>query len=548
MAGQRRSGSSELVNAVKDSDLDRVAAIINDAPHSKRGELLAQGLCVSCEQKKSVVVQRLLSLGADPCEKFSTRPPPLLIAVRLDLTNIVEQLLSRDGELEDSEIRHTLRRTAVTIAKSRAVAEMLIDRGVHIESRGKEKKTLIMDVGSPEVVRLLIDRHADLEAKDEKGRTALISTLTFDEDPTIAKILIERGANINAKDGRERNVLMTAVWMNRVEILKILVNHEVDVRAVDDRRRNALHHMALDTAKRRYEYRPDRRSGKKATQQEYDSQIVQLLLQTRIDPNAEDELGRTCIHWAAAEGCSGLLRVLFMSGQLEEKDPQKFDINAVERRSKTPLHLAAGSSHSSTVQALLQNGANVNAESDGFWTALHNACSSRMDSVDTVKQLLDAGAGLHRKIYNGRTPLHVAAKAGNVRIVRYFLTARRDIKRTVKDSFGNTPLLCAASIIHKNRDEIVRLLAPWNNAQNLSADAKEAAQLFRATVVDFGKDYETAAFHWTGNKVKTHSVYDLLYNQHPKDSKAPAVSTLSDSADPNGFRWIHRKFPKHNTF
>ena len=39
-------------------------------------------------------------------------------------------------------------------------------------------------------------------------------------------------------------------------------------------------------------------------------------------------------------------------------DDGKFDVNTLERRSKTPLHLAAGSSHNATLQILLQNAAN----------------------------------------------------------------------------------------------------------------------------------------------------------------------------------------------
>ena len=127
-------------------------------------------------------------------------------------------------------------------------------------------------------------------------------------------------------------------------------------------------------------------------------------------------------------------------------------------------------------------------------------------------------------------------RARNVNIVRYLLS-RKDIKRTVRDSFGNTPLHCAASITHKNRNEIIRLFAPWNNSHNLSPDAKQAAQLFIATtIVDFSENLDSEHFGWTGNTVTKESLFDLLYNSDSTGTKGPSASADSD---PDGFRWIH---------
>ena len=244
---QRRSGKSDLVKAVRENHVACVTNIINDAPATERKGLLAQGLCVSCELSKLGMIQQLLSLGADPSEKFGSRPPPLLIAVKLDLAEVVRQLLNNGSQRDDTEIWRTLRRTEVTMAKSRDVAQLLIDYGVDVmHSLGKQSKTLLMEIRSPAVVEVLIEKRASLEAKDDEGRTALMMSLVIDEDPAVAKLLVECGADIEAKDNEGRNILMTAVWMNRVELLKVLIGRQVNVNAVDYRGRNVLHHLASD--------------------------------------------------------------------------------------------------------------------------------------------------------------------------------------------------------------------------------------------------------------------------------------------------------------
>ena len=536
MAQAQPVGSSYLVQAIKANDVDRVrTAVSSAASGTERESLLAQGLSVACEQNRPDVVQRVLSLGADPKRKFGNRPPPLLIAVVRDLKGIVHHLLESEKWNQNAELRRDLQRTALTTAKSRDIAELLIENGANIRSTGKEGKTLLMDVRCPAVVKLLIEKNVTVEAKDSDGRTALMNTLIADSDPAIAMLLIHQGrADIEARDNKDRTILMTAVWKSRTGVLKLLLDRRVDVHAVDNKGRTALHHIASDK-KRTYEYRSDLPASKKPAQQELDQCILDELLKARIKPEARDKLGRTCLHWAAANGCSGLLKIFLKTN--------RFPVNAVERRSKTPLHLAATLGHSQCLQFLLNEGASVHAESDGEWTPLHCACESSRDSVNAVTMLLDYGAVLHRKTRSGATPLHVAAAAGNIAVVN-FLLRRPDVKRATRDSFGNTPLLRAASVMHKNREEIVKLFAPWNNLDSLSKEAKQAAQLFQATVVDFGEEFDRKGFGWTGSSVKTTSVFDLLYGQDPVDTAKSQTPAVPQDSKPDTFRWIH--FPANN--
>lgn len=305
----------------------------------------------------------------------------------------------------------------------------------------------------------------------------------------------------------------------------------------------------------------------------------------------KDNTGRTALHWAASLGSSGVLELLLQS--------RRFDVNALEQRSKTPLHLAATNGDIKSVEVLLcEPDIDVNAESDGDWTVLHSACASKADPSLVVQKLISNQASVQRRTRTGLTPLHIAAEAGNVSTVRLLLD-HADVKRTARDGFGNTPLLSGAKTRHRNRDEIIKLFAPWNNLHTLSEDAKDAAKKFNATVVDFAgnrkskntdKSHTKPAASSTPEKTQTKdhaapgadrpqiikrtpsgleksqaksqttfgpskpkppkiqspSVFDLLYEKHPEDKNRPKIKTAIDekASDADGFRWIH--FPTNN--
>ena len=81
------------MKAIRNGDIDLVTFVIDAAPPNERDILVAQGLSVACEQNQYALVERMLSYGADPSQKFGNRAPPLLIAVTHDRPDIVKLLL-----------------------------------------------------------------------------------------------------------------------------------------------------------------------------------------------------------------------------------------------------------------------------------------------------------------------------------------------------------------------------------------------------------------------------------------------------------------------
>ena len=94
----------------------------------------------------------------------------------------------------------------------------------------------------------------------------------------------------------------------------------------------------------------------------------------------------------------------------------------------TPLHLAASMRSAETVDLLIQNGADVNAQNGNQSTPLHLAAASRLALEGTVvRLLLRHGANAHAKDSEGRTPLDIALLEGNSWIAK--LLSEHDARR-----------------------------------------------------------------------------------------------------------------------
>ncbi|KAF7595629.1 hypothetical protein BBP40_005377 [Aspergillus hancockii] len=322
----------------------------------------------------------------------------------------------------------------------------------------------------------------------------------------IVQLLLDYGAPLETTDRDGRTALMTAAWKNHWHVLQVLIARGANVNAKDNRKRNVLHNLAADK------------------HCNWGEDVIALLLKTtcQLDGEAgQDELGRTPLHWACATG-----KLRFAEMLLKRPHGPIADVNAIEFRSKSALHIAIAHDRDDIVQLLLRHGADIDSRSDGGWTPLHNACEK--GAVDLVRIILHAGAKINSQLLNGVTPLHLAAQAGHTEVVECLLE-RPDLKRRVRDNFGCTPFLRAAQF--KRRD-IVLLLAPFRNIDALSPDARGACEGFDATIVDFGNFRNE-------NRVTKTSVFNLLYGRDPENPHKQAFTTVPTDSKATDFRWIH---------
>jgi len=114
--------------------------------------------------------------------------------------------------------------------------------------------------------------------------------------------------------------------------------------------------------------------------------------------------------------------------------------NAADAAGSTPLMHAAYAGTMSTMEVLLEAGADVNAANLRKATALHWA----VHDVDKLKVLLVRGADVNARTLEGRTPLYSAAQLpGGVAAMKVLLEVGADTE--VRTIVGNTPLFAAAA-------------------------------------------------------------------------------------------------------
>ncbi len=147
---------------------------------------------------------------------------------------------------------------------------------------------------------------------------------------------------------------------------------------------------------------------------------------------------------AAFEGQTAELR-----GLIESEE----NMDAIMKDCRTALLLASVRGHTESVRVLIDEGVNVNWETERGGTALMWAAGSRENTADTVKVLLQEGADVNAKTVDGCTALMDAARQGNIETVRVLID--NDAEVNAVNMEGRTALTEASAGGHK---EIVQLL------------------------------------------------------------------------------------------
>ena len=84
------------------------------------------------------------------------------------------------------------------------------------------------------------------------------------------------------------------------------------------------------------------------------------------------------------------------------------------------------------MKLFLDHGADINMQSDGNWTALHNAADK--GHLEIASLLLERGANVNATTSSGMNPLHWCARNGHIAMAELLLR-QPGARRNHKDSF-----------------------------------------------------------------------------------------------------------------
>ncbi|KAG6613508.1 uncharacterized protein IUM83_04523 [Phytophthora cinnamomi] len=155
--------------------------------------------------------------------------------------------------------------------------------------------------------------------------------------------------------------------------------------------------------------------------------IVEFLLESGQDPNADDDSGMTAIMVAILHLNLLTMRCVFRNGEAVRRNTVVDCREEQNERVRLVLEV---------IKILLRFGADVDARSKDGKSALHGSTSD--DAYDVAKFLLDSGANVDALDENRKTPLHYCVQEGGLLVTELLLSRGADID--VEDKDGVSPL------------------------------------------------------------------------------------------------------------
>ena len=288
-------------------------------------------------------------------------------------------------------------------------AKLLIERsGCNPNSTDEDGNTplhIACYKNNSDVAELLLKcPKCDPNIKNTKGMAPIHIASTEGNTDIIKLLLCKKGIQCNLKAGKGRTALHAACFYRHLEVVKLLIDHE------------------------------------------------------ECDVNCRDEEGATPLHYASSTSVEVPLDTpcTEMVSTLLKKD--NCNINLQDEQGNTPLHIVCYEGTTALVRLLAKESVISIPNEDGD-TPLHMACKTKADHSEIVKQLIDKGCDPNCRNKKQRTPLHIAAHKGNVKLICSFLETKRCILN-LPDKHGNIPLHHACS--SGSLDAVKKLLSHGN--------------------------------------------------------------------------------------
>ncbi|KAF7990242.1 hypothetical protein HCN44_000047 [Aphidius gifuensis] len=347
-------------------------------------------LMYAVKDNRTAFLDRLIELGADVGARNNDNYNALHISAMYSREDVVKLLLSKKG-VDPYATGGPRQQTAVHLVASRQTGTatsilrvLLVAAGREIrlivDGRGKIPLLLAVEAGNQSMCRELLAQQApeQLRATTPSGDTAL-HLAARRRDVDMVRILVDYGAQVDIQNGEGQTPLHIASAEGDETLVKYFYGVRASASIADHQDRTPMH-LAAENGH---------------------ATVIELLadkFKASIFERTKD--GSTLMHIASLNGHSECATMLFKKGVY---------LHMPNKRGARSIHTAARYGHVGIISTLLQRGEKVDATTNDNYTALHIAVESAKPSV--VETLLGYGAEVH--VRGGKlreTPLHIAAR------------------------------------------------------------------------------------------------------------------------------------------
>ncbi|XP_055599770.1 serine/threonine-protein phosphatase 6 regulatory ankyrin repeat subunit A isoform X2 [Uranotaenia lowii] len=519
-----RDGAQKVLNLALKSEWAPVEAVLkglekavaaggDDANLTPLAGVLDQAtgntpLMLAVKDNRTPIIDRLIDLGSDVGARNNDNYNVIHIASMFSREDVVKLLLNKKG-VDPYSTGGSRQQTAVHLVASRqtgtatAILRALLtaagkDIRTKTDGKGKIPLLLAVEAGNQSMCReLLSSQTADqLKATTTNGDTAL-HLAARRKDVEMARILVDYGASVDFQNGEGQTALHIAAAEGDEAMVKYFYTVRASASIIDNQDRTPMHLAAenghatiieilVDKFRASiYERTKDGSTLMHIASLNGHAECANTLFRKGVYLHMPNKGGARSIHTAAKYGHVGIISTLLNKGE-------KVDVPTNDHY--TALHIAVRSAKPAVVETLLGFGAEVHVRGGKLKeTPLHIAARVK-DGDRCALMLLKSGASANKTTDDGQTPVHVAAKYGNVTTLDLLLEDNGDA--LVKSNVGETPLHLGARNCHP---EIVRHLIDFVLAKH----GKEVLKNY----MNFTNDDGATALHYvcqvTKDELKT---------------------------------------------
>jgi ankyrin repeat protein len=193
---------------------------------------------------------------------------------------------------------------------------------------------------------------------------------------------------------------------------------------------------------------------------------VQWLLSLDVDINASNKAYGSALQAAVSRGHTSTIQLLIKNGADIDRLGGKHDYAILTAVRQCPPEKSAD-----VVSLLVQAGANIACCDEEGRSALHYSAAN--GQLDIAAFLLQSGAAVEALDKDGATPLFLAAAHGQAQLAELFVTSGAEINVVTKE--GTTPVLIAARKSHR---ETLKLLLDRGASANCRAKSPACTPLY----------------------------------------------------------------------